>query len=449
MEEKQLNRRDFLRNALLAGGSMAVGAGLVKGIEFVGGSSPRSSALFGREQTWYNLKVIGDPLMDNRLLWYLGAAWQGMAEISECLDTASRIEAGNVSSWVSEWISTADRVRVMADASLAKDHRLSAGETYLRAANYYRAGLIYIDDPSHPDMLRATEQSVESYEKALDLLSMPVTPVEIPYEGTTLPGYFFRSPIADEKAPLLIAFEGWDAWPEEVTYLGQSAIRRGYHCLLFHGPGQGRALRQQGLVYRPDWENVVTPVVDFALTQPGVDPDRLALMGISFGGALATRAVAFEKRIKLCIANPAVYSWWESLSGFLFSQQGGLDALLRENPEAFNTAMRQFGKLDPTYEWWINATQWKHGASSPAELMLMLQQFTNADIADRITCHVLIMDGEAEEFTAGQAKKMYDALTCPKDYMLFTKEDTGLMHCQTAALAVANQWMFDWLDENI
>ncbi len=33
--------------------------------------------------------------------------------------------------------------------------------------------------------------------------------------------------------------------------------------------------------------------------------------------------------------------------------------------------------------------------------------------------------------------------------MLFTAEDTGLLHCQTGALSVASQRMFDWLDENV
>jgi hypothetical protein len=33
--------------------------------------------------------------------------------------------------------------------------------------------------------------------------------------------------------------------------------------------------------------------------------------------------------------------------------------------------------------------------------------------------------------------------------MLFTAEDTGLLHCQTGALNVASQRMFDWLDENV
>lgn len=90
---------------------------------------------------------------------------------------------------------------------------------------------------------------------------------------------------------------------------------------------------------------------------------------------------------------------------------------------------------------------WKHGASTPADLINELRKYDNTPVVDRISCRMLVMDGVAEEFSAGQAQKLYDALRCPKDYMLFTAEDTSLVHCQTGALAVATQRMFDWLDE--
>jgi len=81
--------------------------------------------------------------------------------------------------------------------------------------------------------------------------------------------------------------------------------------------------------------------------------------------------------------------------------------------------------------------------------VLTFQVNYHVGIVDQITCQMLVMDGTAEEFSAGQAKKLYDVLMCPKDYMLFTEEDTGLVHCQTGALAVATQRMFDWLDEHL
>ena len=137
----------------------------------------------------------------------------------------------------------------------------------------------------------------------------PGEPIEIPYEGTTLPGWLFRPSSNPEPTPLLIATSGYDSTLYE-GYLAQAlpALERGWSCLLFDGPGQGRALFEQGLVIRPDWENVVTAVVDVALDRSDIDPDRIALTGWSLGGYLALRAATGEPRLAACIADPALFS---------------------------------------------------------------------------------------------------------------------------------------------
>ena len=47
----------------------------------------------------------------------------------------------------------------------------------------------------------------------------------------------------------------------------------------------------------------------------------------------------------------------------------------------------------------------------------------------------------------GQPKKIYDALTSSKKYILFTEEEGAEEHCQTGSLSLSNQRIFDWLDE--
>jgi len=42
---------------------------------------------------------------------------------------------------------------------------------------------------------------------------------------------------------------------------------------------------------------------------------------------------------------------------------------------------------------------------------------------------------------------VYDALKCPKKYVLFTVQEGAEDHCQVAALSLSNQRIFDWLDE--
>jgi len=446
MQRKTITRSQVLKGAGLIGMGGVLGSGLALtavGRESGGGTvrGPDSA------RPWYELGIIGEPIMDNQLLWYLSHTGQGMADIGECLDTASRIDPGDENSWPEQWLGTAGRVRRMAEDSLKGGHERSAGDAYMRAANYYRAALIHHPEPEAPGVVHAGRQSVTCFNKALELLSIPARPVRIPYESTTLPGYFFPSPVSRGEAPVLVLHQGRDAWPEETMWAVDGATRRGYHCLLFHGPGQGTAIREQGLTFRPDWEKVVTPVVDFALELPGVESEGIILMGLSMGGALAPRAAAFEKRIKICIVNPGVLNWGEAMHERF--EGYGLLNLLEAGPRAFDAAAARLMKTWPTARWWFKDAAWKHGATSPADLMAKLKDFNNEGTVDRISCRMLIMDGTAEMFTAGQAKKLYNALQSPKDYMLFTEKDTGLVHCQTGALSVASQRMFDWLDQNI
>ena len=170
-------------------------------------------------------------------------------------------------------------------------------------------------------------------------------------------------------------------------------------------------------------------------------------MGLSMGGALALRAAAFEKRLKIVISDPGVYRWWQVVYDFIGSIDAGLIRLLDSNPRAFDEQMAAIMAVSPFVRWGIRDTIWKHGASSPSDVMLRMKAYTNEGIAERITCRALVMDGTDDSFAQGKA--LFDALTCPKDYMLFTAEDTGLAHCQVGALAVAAERLFDWLDEQM
>ena len=134
--------------------------------------------------------------------------------------------------------------------------------------------------------------------------------MEIPYENTTLPGCFHRVDESNTKRPLLILHTGFDGSAEEMHGQGARAgVERSWNVLAFDGPGQYGPIHRERLTFRPDWEKVVTPVVDFALTLPGVDPEKIALMSISMGGYLAPRAAAFEKRISALVANDGIYDF--------------------------------------------------------------------------------------------------------------------------------------------
>ncbi|MFL0198158.1 alpha/beta hydrolase family protein [Clostridium sp. WILCCON 0269] len=121
--------------------------------------------------------------------------------------------------------------------------------------------------------------------------------VKIPYEGTTLPGHYYKCQKTLKPNPVLSLMTGFDGTKEELYGTAMAALEHGMNCLVFDGPGQGEALHRQHLYFRYDYEAVVTPIVNFVLSLDSVDPDKIVLMGVSLGGYLAPRAAAYEHRL--------------------------------------------------------------------------------------------------------------------------------------------------------
>jgi len=391
------------------------------------------------------VKVYFDnPEFDGQLLRTLGYVYYGGADVGECLTTAQRIQEGDAGSWYDEWCRTADRVYAAAAASLAGGHPVSAREAYLRASNYYRTAYIHLfATPVDPRVVQAYDRQTDAFRKACPLFAPAFEPIQIPYEGTTLPGYFFRADAAGEPRPTLIATDGYDGTVEELYFeVAAAALRRGYHCLAFDGPGQGGVLVKQQLYMRPDWEHVVTPVVDYALSRPEVDPERIALFGVSFGGYLAPRAATAEHRLAACIADAALYDVGAMVRGAfpkeLLEQIAAGDAAVLQ--PIFDQIMQ-----NPTQRFVFERGMWVHGVPTPWAYVQAMPQYSLAGIAAQIRCPTFLSEAENDR-RAGGGKALYDALTCPKEYVLFTDAEGAGEHCEAGASSLFHQRVFDWLD---
>ena len=139
---------------------------------------------------------------------------------------------------------------------------------------------------------------MDSFRRGAALLAVPPEIVRIPYEDSFLPGYYFRAAADVAPRATMILTNGYDGTAEELYFAnGAAALERGYNVLAFDGPGQGTMIIDHGVPLRPDWENVITPVVDYLLARPDVDPERIVLVGLSLGGYLAPRAATAEHRL--------------------------------------------------------------------------------------------------------------------------------------------------------
>jgi dienelactone hydrolase len=377
----------------------------------------------------------------------LGRTYRRGADVGEVLATAGLIEDGDADSWHTAWLGLAERIESAAADSAARGRRVSARDGYLRAATYYASATSFLDGSSDPSRFQPTWESHRScWDKAVDLFDPPAERLTIPFEQTTLPGYFFRA--HDGRAPTLVLVNGSDGDDAAMwCAYGADAVDRGYHAILVDGPGQQAALFRQEIPFIPDWERVVTPTIDWLLSHDEVDADRIAMLGCSQGGYWAPRAAAFEHRVAACIADPGVFDcfvpWHEHLPPELMKM---LDA---GDKKGFDAAMEAGFASSPELERTFLFRARPYGLDSPFDVFRAAAAFTLAGVADKIACPTLLCDPEAEQFWPGQAKTLYGALTCPKELASFTAAEGASLHCEPLATGLRSQRVFDWLDATL
>lgn len=406
---------------------------------------------------WHDGFIFQDESLVFELIRVMAKAVEHGADIGESLATAHRIKQKEgdqkalLQAWYEEWRALGERIEKAGDVCLAKGHKVSARDAYFRASEYYRSADFYLhDNPQNPAILELWDKMASCFEKARMLATPSFEVVQIPYEGTMLPAYFCPAVNGGTPAPTILIHQGFDGTIQETYFLyGKDAVRRGYNCLIFEGPGQGSVIRKQGLPFRYDWEKAVTPVVDYVLTRSDVNPKRIALIGLSMGGYLAPRAAAYEHRLAALVANSGILDNWAQAYERIGMKREELIKFIQDKPDEFNAMCYEFTKSSITVHWGITHGMFTFAVKSPAELSLKQSKMTLADCAHLISCPTLVIDSDAEQFFGGQPRKLYDALTCPKTYMVFKSGEGSELHCQSGGQLLGNQQIFDWLDETI
>ena len=397
-------------------------------------------------------RFFNDPSFDFETRSLFGDIHYGAGDVGEMLTAVASITDGDATSWVSEWRSLAERIESIAEAASKAGHPVSARGAYLRAAVYYAASYVFVDGTDNADaqLSELFAAHRKCFELHVGLLDPPAIPIAVPYEGGDLPGYLFI-PAADGVArPTLILNNGSDAaftflWPG----LGQPGLDRGYNTVIFDGPGQQSMLFQRGIPFRPDWEHVITPLVDYLSERPEVDSSKIALYGTSQAGYWAPRAAAFEHRLAAVVADPGVMdvsaSWKSNLP------QEMVDVLDADDEETFNAGMA-FARA----EWAPAMTQevaWRakpYGAQpSDYATFKTVEKYHLRDVVKDIRAPMMITDPEGEQFWPGQSQQLFDALPGTKVIVPFTKAEGADMHIEPMGRSLLEQRMYDWLDETL
>jgi dipeptidyl aminopeptidase/acylaminoacyl peptidase len=326
------------------------------------------------------------------------------------------------------WTGLTSQLSELADDALKDGNVRTAGETYFRATNYLcnAERMLARNDP---DRLPTYRQVLTLSQRAFDSRDPQVHRVAIPYESTTLPGYF--SPAPDSRtnpAPAIVLVNGLDSTKEHMYTSSHWAelAARGISCLMLDQPGTGEALRLQGLTARVDAEAWAGAAYDWLAARADVDGARIGIVGWSLGGYFAPRAAAFERRFALVVAWGANHDW---------------GAVQRRRLE------REGERPVPHY--WEHVL-WVWGYSDLDEFIQFADGVNLDGVVDRIRVPFLICHGENDrQIPVQYAHRSYDqAVNSPRrELRIFTAEEGGAEHIGLDHLPHVSTYIADWVSD--
>ena len=366
--------------------------------------------------------------------------WLGALPEDELWAAAPRI--ASLGDWKTVMLELAERAE--GEAATAVDPE-RVRERSRAAAFYYRAVEFFLD-VEDLDQDRVYRRFVELFDRSVE--GIPHRRERVPFENGFLPAIVLASRAAGPARSTILFHGGFDSLQEELFDWARVFAEAGHDVVLFEGPGQGAALRDHGLVMRPEWERPVSAVLDHF----GIE--RATILGISLGGYLAPRAAAFEPRIDRVVL-------CDVLDDFLdcFTARAGeplartLTDLLAAGARAQANAL--LGRLmseSPATGWAIRHGMHVAGAVDPYEFLVWLREMNTASFSARLTQDVLILAGAEDHIVPlrqlwRQAQALCNARSLTT--RLFTAAEHASNHCQIGNVGLALDVILAWLDFQI
>jgi hypothetical protein len=351
----------------------------------------------------------------------------------------------------------ANRLEETAVASEQAGHRVSARAQFIRAARYYGQALYWVFGTSNPAGEKAVYTSMnDSLDAAMRLWALPAEKVTIPYDAGSMPGWFLKPAAGDERRPTMIINNGSDG--QMVDLLGQggfAALERGYNVVIFEGPGQGSQLFVDNVPFRPDWQNVITPIVDWLHRRSDVDTTRIALRGISFGGLLVPQAASVEHRLAAVVADPGSLQTKNDYPPVI---QDVYDAGTPEQVNAEwndvivegSTPIQKFNLMKTLSIISSDAHDAAMKGELPSDFSTLWTELLKYDVTGvigDITSPTMVTQYEGDTAFTTRGKQMYDALKVDrKAFVEFSSVDGTQFHCGPMNPQSANEAMLDWVD---
>jgi dipeptidyl aminopeptidase/acylaminoacyl peptidase len=326
------------------------------------------------------------------------------------------------------YVRTAQYREGIAKDAEAKGHLATARRHYYLAALAYGFAQYTIQEDNNDQKKRLHGKGQDCYAKVISYADSVIEKVEIPfsdeatYEAVSYPG-LLHLPEGEGPWPCVIFLPGTDMYKEQVPNPEDNIFtKRRLACLSIDGPGQGESLLRMLKVRVETWnyERAVSAAIDYLETRPEIDPNRIAVFGVSTGSYWAPRAAI-----------------WEARNGDRIKAVAGLAA---QWDPSFVT---EFEYAQPNFK---TNYMYMAGIDDEGEFDRQASLHTLDDIHE-IRAPILIVQGEFDELcTPEQVEAIISRAKTPHELRIYEDEFHPLGGVAAEAWEGALDWIKDRLD---
>jgi dienelactone hydrolase len=196
---------------------------------------------------------------------------------------------------------TARRREAKALAAEAAGELVTARNNFFMAAIHYAASQ-WPHDENNAKNVSLNERKRDCYTGYARLADHKVEAAWVPFQGKALPGWLHLPPgYRQGRIPAVWSIPGMDGFKEaNVAMYGDRWLSRGIAVLTLEGPGQYESAVLGIHVSVPNWIAAGKAVMDWMAARPELDPERIGVVGSSFGSFFGTLVAGNEPRFRAC-----------------------------------------------------------------------------------------------------------------------------------------------------
>ena len=233
---------------------------------------------------------------------------------------------------------------------------------------------------------------------------------------------WLNEPNTPRPHPAIIFAHGFLSTHAEFGNYPQRFCERGYLTLAFDFRGHGASEGKRGFISEARMVEDVIHALDYIESNPGIDNNRIALIGHSLGGGAALCATARDARVRAVVAGATI--------GRLRDEIGGSEMTTYRIVDRFNTWQKRFTKKSIYVPYRVSYKDifadaecrrqaqrkgFLQGALPADNIPLLMQQDALA-CARNVHVSALVVQGELDRVVKHTSvRAVYDALAGEKE----------------------------------